>query len=205
MSKPEPPSESAFYSTRDAAERLGVSIKTAQAWVEAGVLRAWKTPGGHRRISRESVDALLAKRPPLLVTPAQSAAVGCLIVVVDDDPAMRQLYGINIGFWQLPLRLITAGNGIEGLLRIGEFSPQVLITDLKMPDMDGFRMLRTLRATPHYRTLRIFAVSALSAAEIRDQGGLPEDVEFFPKPLVFERLRRRLESVIHTVAVRPLM
>jgi len=205
MPKTAPPTGPAFCSTRDAAELLGVSVKTAQAWAEAGVLRAWKTPGGHRRITRESVDALLAKRPPPAATPTPSAAVGCLVVAVDDDPGMRHLYELNIGFWQLPLRLITASNGTEGLLRIGEFSPQILITDLKMPDMDGFQILRILRATAHYKALQIFVVSALSAAEIKDRGGLPDGVEFFPKPLVFERLRRRVESVVHTVAARPLM
>ena len=39
-------------STREAAEQLGVALRTVQLWVEAGVLPAWKTAGGHRRISR---------------------------------------------------------------------------------------------------------------------------------------------------------
>ena len=46
-------------STRDAARLLGISVRTAQLWVEEGRLRAWKTPGGHRRILVESVDRLL--------------------------------------------------------------------------------------------------------------------------------------------------
>ena len=46
-------------STRDAARLLGVSVRTAQLWVEDGRLRAWKTPGGHRRILVESVERLL--------------------------------------------------------------------------------------------------------------------------------------------------
>ena len=43
--------------TREAAEALGICVRTAQLWVEQGRLRAWKTPGGHRRILRESVNA----------------------------------------------------------------------------------------------------------------------------------------------------
>ncbi len=49
-------------STREAAERLGVSLRTVQLWTEAGLLRAWKTPGGHRRILTSSVDRLLQRR-----------------------------------------------------------------------------------------------------------------------------------------------
>jgi excisionase family DNA binding protein len=54
--------DSEFLSTRQAALRLGVSLGTVQNMVESGVLDAWKTAGGHRRIPAGSVDNLLARR-----------------------------------------------------------------------------------------------------------------------------------------------
>lgn len=53
------PAASQVYSTREASEILGVSLRTVQLWVDSGVLEAWKTAGGHRRVSRASVEALL--------------------------------------------------------------------------------------------------------------------------------------------------
>lgn len=50
---------SQVYSTREASEILGVSLRTVQLWVDGGILEAWKTAGGHRRVSRASVEALL--------------------------------------------------------------------------------------------------------------------------------------------------
>ena len=44
--------------TRQAAEALGVALRTAQLWTESGRLRAWKTEGGHRRILVASVKEL---------------------------------------------------------------------------------------------------------------------------------------------------
>src|ERR1700742_436305 len=103
------PADAEFCSTRDAAELLGVSIKTAQLWVENGVLQAWKTPGGHRRIRRDSVDAMLRKRvhddgeaPPPRKKPQYS------VLIVDDDPQMRRLYEIGIGHWELPIQVMVA-------------------------------------------------------------------------------------------------
>ncbi len=52
-----------FYTTREAADKLGVSVRTVQMWTESGMLAAWKTEGGHRRVTAESVDALMAKQP----------------------------------------------------------------------------------------------------------------------------------------------
>ena len=46
-----------FYcTTAEAARSLGVSIRTIQIWVDGGVLTAWKTVGGHRRILLDSVE-----------------------------------------------------------------------------------------------------------------------------------------------------
>lgn len=49
-----------ILTTAQAARMLGVSTRTAQLWVEQGSLPHWKTPGGHRRIRRADVQALLA-------------------------------------------------------------------------------------------------------------------------------------------------
>jgi excisionase family DNA binding protein len=49
-----------FCTSREAAVLLGISTGTVQAWVDNGLLSAWRTAGGHRRISRESVLKLLS-------------------------------------------------------------------------------------------------------------------------------------------------
>lgn len=53
-----------FCTTREAAKMLGMSVRTAQIWVENGTLLAWKTGGGHRRISIESVQRVINGRSP---------------------------------------------------------------------------------------------------------------------------------------------
>lgn len=52
-----------FCTTREAAELLGVSLRTAQLWSDSGLLTAWRTGGGHRRIVRSSIDNLLSQSP----------------------------------------------------------------------------------------------------------------------------------------------
>jgi excisionase family DNA binding protein len=48
--------------TREAARLLGIAVSTAQQWSESGILPAWKTPGGHRRVRQSDVSALLRER-----------------------------------------------------------------------------------------------------------------------------------------------
>ena len=186
-----------FCSTRDAAVLLGVSVKTVQLWVESGVLQAWKTPGGHRRVTKQSVRALLLQRGQAVTVPAATTTPSRFtMLVVDDEATMRRLYELTVPHWGLPIVLMTAKNGFEGLIRIGEHKPDILITDLRMPGMDGFRMIASLRSDPNYSSIRIIVVSGLSAAEIRDHGGLPEDIPLFPKPIPFDRVRAAIEHCL---------
>ena len=50
------PANDDLMTTREAGEVLGVAVRTVQLWVESGVLPAWRTAGGHRRIARSAVD-----------------------------------------------------------------------------------------------------------------------------------------------------
>jgi excisionase family DNA binding protein len=54
-----------ILTTREAGKLLGIAVSTAQQWIENGLLPAWKTPGGHRRVRLSDVTALLRARAGL--------------------------------------------------------------------------------------------------------------------------------------------
>jgi excisionase family DNA binding protein len=58
-----------ILTTREAARMLGIAVSTAQQWIENGVIPAWKTPGGHRRVRLSDVNALLRERAGLKPQP----------------------------------------------------------------------------------------------------------------------------------------
>ncbi len=192
---------SAFCSTRQAAELIGVSHRTIQLWVENGALQAWKTAGGHRRISMGSIQKVVALRHAAVAPPQRPAAAPKhagdrpRILVVDDDATLLRLYELEISTWDLGVDIVKAGNGFEALIRIGERKPDVLISDLSMPGMDGFRMIRTLRADPAYAAMAIIVVSGLDRGTVHAMG-LPDEVPFFAKPAPFAALRGAVESAL---------
>jgi excisionase family DNA binding protein len=179
--------EPEFLSTRQAAQRLGVSLGTVQNMVESGALEAWKTTGGHRRIPVASVDALLARRRSL--TPSTQEGGGRLdILITEDDPTLQLLYQMTMEGWELPLSLRVVDNGFEGLLQVGQRPPDVLIADLMMPGMDGFEMIRHLRANAELARMDIIVVSVMDRDTIL-QRGLPPDVTIFAKPIPFHEIK----------------
>lgn len=189
--------------TRQAAELLGVALRTVQLWVEAGALPAWKTTGGHRRIAREAVERLRQRQVQDMQAPAHAAAAVAAeearvrLLVVEDDADLLRLYALTVDSWDLPIDLDLARNGFEGLVRLGEQPPDMLITDLMMPGMDGFRMLRALQAMkPLAQGMDILVVTALSPADIADRGGLPAGIESFTKPVPFSQLEQRARRLL---------
>ena len=181
-------------STREAADRLGVSLRTVQLWSEAGLLRAWKTPGGHRRILTASVDELLRRREG--VTGRRAPRGLYEVLVVEDQADFRQLFELHLRSWGLPIQLTSAPSGFEALLQMGASRPDLLITDLRMPGIDGFEMLRALKASGALGELEIIVVTALTPHTISERGGLPDGVTVLYKPLQFADLRQRLSELV---------
>jgi excisionase family DNA binding protein len=193
--------EKSFCTTRQAAELLGVSIGTVQLWVENGQLEAWKTAGGHRRVLRDSIDLLLrGKSDPTKIvnspTGAAPEARPLNVMVVEDDVHLLRLYEFRLSRWSMAPRVTTVASAIRALLLIGRCSPDLLITDLNMPGMDGFSMVRVLRSAPETATTNIVVVSGLDSTSIAAQGGLPSGIEVLGKPVPFDRLHAIASNIV---------
>lgn len=166
------------------------------------MLQAWKTAGGHRRVMRDSVQALLHKvpqagwaapgaavaAPPKPTEPAAPSGHRLTILVVEDDANLLRLYEANLSRWPMQPEVITVNSAIAGLVMMGRCKPDLLITDLHMPGMDGFEMLRELDRIPETAQTIIVAVTGLDPQDIQARGGLPTSVQILPKPIPFSRL-----------------
>ncbi|WP_164731823.1 MerR family transcriptional regulator [Rheinheimera mangrovi] len=108
-----------LLSTRQAAKLLGVSVRTIQLWVEQGLLSAWKTPGGHRRIVQQSLLSLLNKRQGL------QPLAHLLCVNLDAD--LFKLLQLLCQQWHFPVELQHARNAVDALLMMGEQKPQLVL------------------------------------------------------------------------------
>lgn len=178
-----------FYTTREAASLLGVSLRTAQVWCEQNLLEAWKTEGGHRRISADSVRRLMEERNSARdPSPSNQNALepsALRLLVVEDDVAMNRLYRARIATWPFRTQLTCLNNCYEALIQIGSDRPHLLISDLRLPGLDGFDMLRAICRVESLADMEIAAVTGLSVSEIDLRGGLPARVHYFSKPIDF--------------------
>ncbi|MFT6407541.1 MAG: excisionase family DNA binding protein [Arenicella sp.] len=175
-----------FYSTIEASKLLGVSVRTAQLWVENGSLEAWKTPGGHRRIVAKSVNDYINDNQ---TTPPRSSNK-MRVLVVEDNPTVSKFYEAAIKSWGQSIEVIAKKDGFEGLLEIGRQVPDLLISDIYMPGMDGLQMIRSLYTSELLSVEKIIVISGLSNESIIERGGIPLGIDFFIKPVDVLQLKQ---------------
>ncbi len=184
-----------LMTTSDVAKELGVTIRSVQLWVERGALEAWKTPGGHRRITRASFDRMAtAKKHPNAADPSSTAL---RVVALENDEARQALYQRTIESWGLPIEITFISNACEGLIYIVERKPDLLLTDLTLPEIDGFAMLKALRENEALSSMAIAVVTQLPESAITKKGGLPKRVRLYRNdPIPFWEMKEFMCGLI---------
>ena len=123
------------------------------------------------------------------------------ILIVDDDKHTRKLLETvleqDARLRRFDLRFVQAGDGEEGLLILDAEKPDVVITDLLMPRMDGFRFAEALRQREHGRAAGLIIVSGVYreltvATRVRDEFG----AAFFTKPYQIKELAVAVEKLL---------
>jgi len=170
-SLPSVESASDDFTTRDVAKRLGLAVRSVQLMVDRGEFEAWKTHGGHRRISRQSVERWEAARgaghkgasavaPPEPLSPDVPR-----ILLIEDSVHFQNLVSLLVKQSFPEARLQMAGDGIIGLAMYGQFQPDVMLVDILLPGIDGATLIATLRSHPQFAKSRLIVVTSLDATQ----------------------------------------
>lgn len=116
------------------------------------------------------------------------------ILIVDDDPAIR--LSICHYLEQCGYSAIAAQNGQEGLLKVEEFQPQLLVTDIIMPEMDGYELVKRVRKKPALRLLPVIFLTARTSTPERILGYKLGCDLYLPKPFDLEELGAVIRNLL---------
>ena len=153
------------FTTFAIAKMLDVYPSTIANWVDSGKLKAFNTPGGHRRVLPEDLSAFLKQHNMPL--PAGLVPEETKILVVDDDPTILQLVTSFLKSGKKGYQIFTAADGFEAGRLLGQHDPQLVILDLKLPGIDGFEVCRQIK-DQHSRT-KVLAITGYDNEENRQR------------------------------------
>ena len=119
------------------------------------------------------------------------------ILAVDDELDILQLIEMTLisdGF-----EVVTASNGIEALEKARIHTPDLILLDLMMPEMDGFEVIKNLKQTPNMRNIPVIMLTARAQAHERIEGLSAGADDYITKPFELDELKLRIESILaHT-------
>lgn len=164
-----------------AAKLLGMSVGTIQKLVSKNELEAWKTRGGHRKISIASIEKY-RRRFRTILNQGPHKDERLRVLLVEDDAVTRQMVQGYCNNATLPIHCTAMASGMEAMIRIMDIQPDLLITDLDMPGIDGFELLRLLSQNPRFDHMALMVLTALTPEEIQARGELPQGIICLSKP-----------------------
>jgi CheY-like chemotaxis protein len=118
------------------------------------------------------------------------------VIVVEDDESTRLMLQANFDQWGLPLDAVMYSSAIEALLDMPSLQPQVLLTDLKMPNVDGFEFLKTLITHNLFSNLAVVVITGMSPQDVQAKGGLPDGVHLLQKPIDMDWLHGFFDALM---------
>ncbi|MFA4915778.1 MAG: response regulator [Syntrophales bacterium] len=178
-----------------AGKYCSVSPKTIINWIEAGHIKAYKTVGGHRRIKQEDMDEFLKERGmPLPEEPRSEDRKK--ILVVDDDKIIVETIVQALEEDEHGYEMISAADGFEAGLQMSHFSPDLLILDIMMPDINGYEVCQRIKNNRDMRDTKIIVLSAYL-----DDDAFKQMKEYgadacFSKPLPLEQLKFEVAKLL---------
>lgn len=194
-SKGLPPGD--HFSTLDVARLFGMAVRSVQLMVDRGELEAWRTPGGHRRIARESVQRWLDQRQGRGAgAPAVGGAERPQVLLIEDSKHYQNLVSLLVRQHQPGATLTVADDGIAGLALAGQLQPKVLIVDILLPGIDGATLIMSLRSHPQFANMRLIVITSLDEADRAPYRFALEGVPLVPKARLVTDLPPLLDALL---------
>ena len=129
----------------------------------------------------------------------EAAALKPIVLLVDDNSDMRDYVA---GLLSARFRVIAAENGRRALVEMAREKPDLVLTDIMMPEIDGFALLAAIRQNPATRTVPIIMLSARAGEEARVEGMDAGADDYLIKPFTARELLAHVEAQIKMAALR---
>jgi len=177
---------------------LHVTPATVASWIDQGHLKGHRTPTGRRRVASADLAAFLRAHDMVVPNELSTSRERPVVVVVEDDPGYLKALVRTIEREAPEVDVVETTTGVDGLLEIGRLSPDLVVLDYALPDLNAVQVVERLVDTS----------KRLSAPVMIVTGGLPAAAENDLRRLgvraivnkvdgmgvVIEAIRRALES-----------
>lgn len=186
--------EKKVFSTFDISELLSVDISTVQNWIKEEKLKAYKTPGGHRRILKVDFIEFLKRND---IPAPEIFAKTLKLLVLDDEKQVRENIKKIILNNYPDAEVIEASEGFTAGKVLGSEEIDIVLLDIAIPGIDGMEVLKLINDDPSLGSPKVVVISGYGDDCIEEAAMAFGAFKFVRKP--FE-IRELLEIINECIA-----
>ncbi|MFC2091377.1 response regulator [Elusimicrobiota bacterium] len=186
--------EKKTYSTADISKLLDVYPATVAKWIDKGELKAYVTPGGHRKVKKmDLLDFMNKYKMPI---PEDFNINHCAkILVVDDEEEIVRSISRALEKKIKNCKVYSASNGFAAGHAVSSVKPEIIILDIMLPGIDGFTVCRQIREK--HIDSKIIAITGYPSEENRKKMFECGADHFFAKPFELQELMEIIEQILN--------
>jgi excisionase family DNA binding protein len=185
-----------LLTTGEIAEYCQVSRVTVFQWIKKQQIPAFSTPGGHYRVKLSDFRRFLEEYN-MPVEPAFFDRYKERILVVDDDPQVVEFIVRALSTEREEQRVLeTAADGFEAGLKIASFDPHLVILDLMMPALDGFKVCEQVKSSRETEHIKVLIVTGFGSEQNIERALRLGADGYLLKPLSVEQLQERVRDLL---------
>lgn len=189
-----------YFSTFEVAQMCHVSPGSVIRWIHEGKLKAALTAGGHHRIHEKDLIQFLQilhmPIPQEFGTEYQRSSEPLKVLIVDDEDSIRRM--IRWFFQQhfKDAKVDEAPDAFVAGWKAHGMKPDIVMVDIVLPGVDGYRLIQILRSYPELLHTRIIAMTGFSSEGAREGVLKLGANDFLEKPFETKRLKEKIEEQI---------
>ena len=187
-----------YWGTQRVARVLQVTPATVASWIDQGHLKGHKTPTGRRRVASADLVEFLTAHGMSVPNELNAPRERPVVVVVEDDPGYLKALVRTIAREAPDVEVIEATTGVDGLLEIGRVSPDLVVLDFALPDLNAVQVVERLQDHSKRLTAPVMIVTggmpAAAENDLRQLGVRAIVNKVDGMGVVIEAMQRALQS-----------
>lgn len=181
--------------TGEFAKLCSVRTETVSRWIHNGSLRAHSTPGGRFRIPSDSAIDFMTQHD-IPIPPELEGELARKVLVVDDEQTIREIVIQALKRIDDSLLVEEAEDGVEGCMKLGSFSPDLLVLDLMMPKADGYTVIERVRSDPNLKNTKILVLTGYPSPENIERATQAGADDWLAKPFNMNNFCDRVKELM---------
>lgn len=181
------------YTTGEIASICHVTINAVKKWIASGKLGAFRTPGGHYRVNQGDFMEFLGKYK--LDIKDRAFPDRKKVLIIDDERNIIEFIKGALESMDAGYLIETAGDGYEALIKVGDFKPELMVLDIRMPKIDGFEVCKRIKTDEHTKSIKILAVTAYGQEDIDRIMQCGADY-CLPKPIKLKDFQKNVQRLL---------